>query len=185
MELLAPGRARPDGLPAYMLDAWPVEDQQTLTGRRCTLVRYIAAAAACDLGDYPMSEVSVKAPNLHDDDARRTSEPAKAVEHRRYGRGILAELGAGRGWTRPRQATQEMGNGPSLPHAAPGMDERAWEEYRPVEEERERQRAIIEAALAGAPNLTPEQIAEQEEGERALRLRGRAGRNLRRSRRGA
>jgi hypothetical protein len=47
--------------------------------------------------------------------------------------------------------------------------ERAWEEFRPVQKERERQRAIIEAALAGpSPDLTPEQIAEQEEGERTF-----------------
>ena len=169
VELLAPGRARPDGLPAYMPDVWPVEDRQTPTGRRCTLVRYIAGAVACDLGDYPMSEVSVKVLNLHDHDARRTSEPSKAVEYRRYGRRLLAELGVWPWAQAPRgKLLKRWRTDPAFLAPLQVWHERAWEEYRPVLEERKRQRAIIQAALAGAPDLTPEQIAEQEEGARAI-----------------
>jgi hypothetical protein len=169
VELLAPGRARSDGLPAYTPSAWPVEDRQTPTGRRCTLVRYIAAAIACDLGDYPMSEVSVKVLNLHDHDARRTSEPSKAVEYRRYGRRLLAELGVWPWVHAPRgKLLKSWRTDPAFLAPLQAWHERACEEYRPVQEERERQCAIIEAAFAEPPDLTPEQIAEQEEGERAL-----------------
>ncbi len=169
VELLAPGRSRPDWLPAYKPDARPVEDRQTLTGRRCTLVRYIAAAVACDLGAHPMSEVSEKALNLHDHETRGKGEPAKVVEYRRYGRRLLSLLGVWP-WTHAESGKLLKRWQTDATFLAPLQvwHERAWEEYRPVQEERERQRAIIEAALAGAPDLTPEQIAEQEEGERAL-----------------
>jgi hypothetical protein len=93
VELLAPGPPRPDMLPAYRPHGWRVEHQQTPTGRRCTMARYIAAAVAYDLGGYELSEVSAKVLGLHDHEQRRAGEPAKASEFRRFGRGLLAVLG--------------------------------------------------------------------------------------------
>jgi hypothetical protein len=169
VELLTPGRPRPDWLPAYKPDAWPVEDRQTLTGRRCTLVRYIAAAVACDLGAHPTSEVSEKVLNLHDHETRGKGEPAKVVEYRRHGRRLLSLLGVWP-WTHAESGKllKRWRMDPAFLVPFQVWHKRTWEEYRPVQDERECQRAIIKAALAGAPDLAPEQIAQQEEGERAL-----------------
>ncbi len=169
IELLAPGRARPDWLPAYTSSAWPVEDRQTPTGRRCTLARYIAAAVAYDLGAHDLGEVSVKVLGLRDHDQRRNSGPPKAVEYRRYGRRLLAGLGAWPWAHAPRgKLLKRWRTDVTFLVPLQVWHERALEEYRPVQEERERQGAIVDAALAGAPDLTPEQIAEQEEGESTL-----------------
>jgi hypothetical protein len=93
VELLAPGPSRPGGLPAYRPHAWRVEHQQTPTGRRCTMARYVAAAVASDLGDYDLIDISAKVLGLHDHELPGDGKPNKAREFRRIGRQFLALLG--------------------------------------------------------------------------------------------
>lgn len=93
IEVLAPGPARPDGLPAYLPHAWRFHRYETQTGRRGTWVRRVAAAVAYDLGGYEMVEVSAKVLGLHDHELPGSGVPKKAREFRRFGRRLLALLG--------------------------------------------------------------------------------------------
>jgi hypothetical protein len=101
VEMLAPGPSRADGLPAYMPHGWRLNGDGTKPGRGGRMGRRVAAAVACDLGDYDLIEVSAKVLGLRDHELanagvpgdRPCGEPKKARRHRRFGRQLLALLG--------------------------------------------------------------------------------------------
>lgn len=130
VEWLARGPSRTDGLPGYAPHLWAGPPHRTTTQRRPAWVRRIAAAVAFDLGDYALVEVSAKVLGLTDHemwtkDARVTDGTArKAREYRRFGRALLARLGA---WP---WADVERGNLPATWRTDAAFLEplRAWHE---------------------------------------------------------